>query len=305
MSPAPPLSQPLHPTKEPNTMKTKPQPIRLRPTIGRWHCNELATDSAPPFCGALWQAAGNTKVDKTREHYGETLHIFTHTMNPGSADICPQATPGCKRGCVIQGGLARLWQSIGDARKARNRAHKTDPEAYLRQLADQVISIVERYEVRGIWRGNTGSDIDIRPAVKMVNAALTARGLPKQLFYDYTKRPEFLTTPGRPGNHYLTFSRSEQNEEQALDLLHAGESVAVVFHQLGHYAATAAYRQRLPEHWRGYQVHDGDLHDIRIPGIFDPPRRADGRGYVIGLRLKGDTRQREAAIAAGFSVQVD
>ncbi len=181
-------------------------------------------------------------------------------------------------------------------------AYEASPEAYLRQLADQVVSIVSKTERAHLWRGNAGSDIDIRPAVKLANAALSARGLPRQLFYDYTKEPEYLQ--GRAGNHYLCFSRSEQNEEQALELLQAGEIVAVVFHQLGDFAKHAAYRQRLPESWHGFAVHNGDASDIRIPGLFDPPRPSDGRGYVIGLRLKGSYRQREAAIRTGFSVEV-
>jgi hypothetical protein len=278
-------------------------PKRPNPTIGRWYCEELDDGTAPPFPGALWQpGAGNAKTRKTQETAEQDLEIFTHTMSPGSARICPRATNGCRVGCVIRGGMSQAFPEIDAHRRLRNLAYQSDPEAYLRQLADQLVSIVSKTERQHIWRGNTGSDIDIRTAVKLANAALAARNLPKQLFYDYTKCPEYLQQ--RAGNHYLCFSRSEENEEQAIDLLRAGEIVAVVFHQIGDYAQHAAYRQRLPDTWQGFPVFNGDASDIRIPGLFDPPRPQDGSGYVIGLRLKGTYRQREAAIQTGFSVEV-
>ena len=278
-------------------------PQRPAPIVGRWYCEELATEEPPPFPGQLWQyGEGNAKTRSSIEHAAQELQILTHTMSPGSSTVCPRATNGCRIGCVIRGGLAHAFPEIDAGRRLRNMAYEASPEAYLRQLADQVVSIVSKTERAHLWRGNAGSDIDIRPAVKLANAALSARGLPRQLFYDYTKEPEYLQ--GRAGNHYLCFSRSEQNEEQALELLQAGEIVAVVFHQLGDFAKHAAYRQRLPESWHGFAVHNGDASDIRIPGLFDPPRPSDGRGYVIGLRLKGSYRQREAAIRTGFSVEV-
>lgn len=276
-----------------------------RPTamVGRWYCEELATEEPPPFPGQLWQyGEGNAKTRNTIEHAAQELQILIHTMSPGSSTICPRATDGCRIGCVIRGGLDQVFPDIDARRRLRNMAYESNPEAYIRQLADQLVCIVSKTERQHLWRGNAGSDIDIRQAVKLANAALSARGLPKQLWYDYTKVVEYLH--GRAGNHYLCFSRSEQNEEQSLDLLRAGEIVAVVFHQAGDYAGHGAYKQRLPETWQGFPVHNGDASDIRIPGLFDPPRPQDGSGYVIGLRLKGSYRQRQAAIETGFSVEV-
>ena len=282
-------------------MKTKP-PKTPTPALGRWHCAALDDGEIPPYPGSLWQnAEGNAKLRKTLEHIDEDLHIWGHTMDPGSTEICPRATPGCRAGCVTRGGLAQALPSITASRRLKNLAYLANPERYLRQLADQMVSIVEQTQREDIWRGNIGSDTDIRRAVKLANAEIVLRNLPRQRVYDYTKMPEYLEQ--RAGNHYLCFSRSETNELQALELLGAGEIVAVVFHQCGAFGGNAAYRQRLPETWRGFPVHDGDLSDIRIPGVTDPPRPQDGKGYVIGLRLKGGYKQREAAIRRGFSVE--
>jgi hypothetical protein len=103
-------------------------------------------------------------------------------------------------------------------------------------------------------------------------------------FYDYTKIPERLSEGYKlPPNYSLVFSRSEINEDIALDLLSKHQSVAVVFKKKD---------GKLPETWKGYPVVDGDLHDATF---MHPP------GTLIGL---------EAAYGAekdttGFAVEVN
>lgn len=282
-------------------MRTRP-PKAPTPTLGRWHCETLDDGQPPPFPGTLWQIGeGNAKTRKTLDGIGEDFHIWTHTLDPGTPDICPNATPGCKAGCVIRGGLAQAFPQITAARRLKVLAYRSNEEVYARQLADQLVSIVQQTQRADVWRGNTGSDIDLREAFRIANREISDRGLPRQRYYDYSKVPEYFEH--RAGNHHLCFSRSEENELEALEMLRAGEIVSVVFHQPGLFAGNAAYRQRLPETWRGFPVHDGDISDIRIPGFTDPPRPANGRGYVIGLRLKGNHTQRAAAIRTGFSVE--
>jgi hypothetical protein len=82
-----------------------------------------------------------------------------------------------------------------------------------------------------------------------------------------------------PANYHLTFSRSETNEDKAVELLGQGNNVAVVFAER-------------PATWHGFDVIDGDEHDLRH---LDP--QADltplgfwstGRnGRVVGLSPKG------------------
>jgi len=106
---------------------------------------------------------------------------------------------------------------------------------------------------------------------------------PEVEFVDYTKNPLRFNRP-LPSNYHLTFSRSEDNEATAIQLLSRGVNVAVVF-------------ERKPEHgtaWHGHMVIDGDEHDLRQ---LDP--RGD-LGYVIALSPKGRKAKKDNS---GFVVR--
>jgi len=90
-------------------------------------------------------------------------------------------------------------------------------------------------------------------------------------FYDYTKH---RNRRDLPSNYHLTFSRSEANNDAALEWLAAGGNVAVVF--------DTKKGQALPETWNGYRVIDGDLTDLRF---------LDDKNVVVGLRAKGPARK--------------
>lgn len=91
---------------------------------------------------------------------------------------------------------------------------------------------------------------------------------PNVEFVDYTKNPKRFDR-ALPTNYHLVFSRSETNEATALQLLARGINVAAVF------------AGEKPSSWKGFNVIDGDEHDLRQ---LDP--RAD-RGFVIALSPKG------------------
>ena len=87
-------------------------------------------------------------------------------------------------------------------------------------------------------------------------------------FVDYTKNPNRMTRT-LPPNYCLTFSRSEENETQARDVLANGGNVAIIF------------ADAKPQSWFGFTVIDGDKHDLRH---LDP---RGAIGTVIGLSPKG------------------
>ena len=116
-------------------------------------------------------------------------------------------------------------------------------------------------------------------------------------FYDYTKVAGRIT----PNNYHITFSRSEENEAQALKELRRGKNVAVVFGQLG---PAIAKTQPLPPTWYAgpygeqFEIIDGDEHDLRF---IDP---VSDIGYVIGLRAKGPAKIVQNLTSAGFVLPV-
>jgi hypothetical protein len=118
--------------------------------------------------------------------------------------------------------------------------------------------------------------------------------------YNYTKDLRRLLRR-RPANDYLTFSRSETNHRACLEALENGHNVAAVFSQGAEfYGANRQYLTKLPDSWRPdgtdqtYRVIDGDAHDFRH---LDPSGPC-----IVGLRMKGDRLQVQAALTSGFAV---
>ena len=104
---------------------------------------------------------------------------------------------------------------------------------------------------------------------------------PDVQFTDYTKNVKRALAYAKgklPNNLHLTFSRSENNEAQALEVLKAGGNVAIVF------------AGKRPAEWNGFKVIDGDKHDLR---------HLDGKGVVVGLTPKGSKAKKDIS---GFVV---
>lgn len=102
---------------------------------------------------------------------------------------------------------------------------------------------------------------------------------PHLQFVDYTKSVKRALAAARgefPANYAICFSRSETNEADCLEVLRAGGTVSVV---------SSLAQPRL---WHGFQVVDGDSHDLR---------HLDPRGSVVWLKPKGN---RAKADASGF-----
>ncbi|MEO2017276.1 MAG: hypothetical protein ABGZ53_23205 [Fuerstiella sp.] len=121
---------------------------------------------------------------------------------------------------------------------------------------------------------------------------------PEVSFYDYTKDPRRAGQLAR--NYWVTFSRSETNHADCIQVLKSGGNVAVVFADMsGNYTGNRSGLQGLPKTWQGFQVIDGDTTDLR----FDDPRGRT-RGKVVGLRLKAHSgAERQGAIDSGFAAQ--
>jgi len=101
-------------------------------------------------------------------------------------------------------------------------------------------------------------------------------------FYDYTKNyVRMLAFIGGklPSNYSLTFSRSETNEAQCLEVLKRGGNVAVVFRG-----------KVLPTHWNGFKVINGDENDLRF---------LDPKGVVVGLTAKGKAKSDTSGFVVG------
>lgn len=219
-----------------------------------------------------------------------------HYMAPASmsgVNLCPHASPACIAACLGwtsgQAGMVANDADLNSVRKSRIQKAKrfmSDRQAYL----DDVIKSIHKAQAQARKLGmklcirlNGSTDISWEGIRLNNGSGLNLFQLfPEVQFVDYTKSKRRALAHARgflPKNYHLTFSRSEVNEADCLDVLSEGGNVAVVF----------AVK---PETFKGSPVVDGDTHDLRH---LDPKG-----GYVIALSPKGLKAKKETS---GFVVR--
>jgi hypothetical protein len=168
---------------------------------------------------------------------------------------------------------------IQAARVGRTQLFFNDRQGFLARLTREIAAHVRRAERLGLRpavRLNGTSDLPWERIAPEVFAQF-----PDVQFYDYTASVERATARNLPANYSLTFSRKEGRDADALRVLRANGTAAVVFR--GH---------DLPAAWGGFPVVDGRIHDLRF---------LDPRGVVVGLSALGRARYD----ASGFVVDAD
>jgi len=219
-----------------------------------------------------------TKSDLSGKGY-LTYGLALAPAKESGYQMCPKATQGCTKACLHHQGRARVWETIKLARIAKTVAFHERREwfmAKLRRELDGAVRRAEKEEKRVAFRPNLFSDV----RWEKLSARLFA-DFPEVQSYDYSKLPAKALdfAAGKlPTNYHVTFSRSENNEDDCLRVLKAGGNVAVVF------------LPPLPRKWMGYKVIDGDETDLRF---------LDPENVVVGLKAKGSARSDDS----GFVVR--
>lgn len=212
------------------------------------------------------------------------LYLAPATQNSRGADLCPYRSKGCTAACLFTAGRGKFG-SVKDARINRTEYLLSDPKTFLAQLALELKAINKRYQKRGekaAVRLNGTSDRDFVYLLKK-RAGLDVLQLEALKFYDYTKDPHRVKRYAG-SNYTLTFSRAEDNEPQALEILQNGGIVSAVF------------ADRLPELYKGYKVIDGDQSDDLM--LTAQKKTKPGAGLILGLKAKGDAKKD----ASGFVI---
>ena len=218
---------------------------------------------------ALTDEKANVKLSKSAQegHFYTVGLSLAPADSAGIGNLCPFASPGCKSVCLATAGKGGL-KSVTDARIAKTRAMFGTSE----QRQDFVSLLVYQLEKARTKAQRKGKTLAVR--LNVLSDIPFERTMPYLFerfsdvqFYDYTKNPNRFGT--LPANYDLTFSRSECNDVQVLDVLRNGGRVAVVF------------EKTLPASWNGYPVVNADLHDLRF---------LDGNGVISGLKAKGKAR---------------
>ena len=236
----------------------------------------------------------NAKAAKA-EAYGwlNAIHYMAPAGLAGVGNLCPHASEGCKAACLgWYSGHAGMvghqlkHNSVRASRVLKARMFMGDRQGYLHGMVKEIDRIITKAYHQGLKpciRLNGSTDVAWE-SLRIVDSGLSIIDTyPEVQFVDYTKskRRAMQWANGElPGNLDLTFSRSENNEGEALEVLKHGGRVAVVFG--GDKPAT----------YLGHRVVDGDRHDLR---------HLDPRGVVVGLSPKG---RRAKGDQSGFVVRM-
>ena len=215
--------------------------------------------------------AGNNKTIKGEKLGWRTygLHLAPHTLS--GKNVCAHASAGCAAACLNTAGRG-IMHSVQEARIRKTKWFYEDRKAFLLQLIKEIKSgekSARRAQMNPCFRLNLTSDLPWHQLSVIIE-------YPELLFYDYTKDKKrmFRYLDGKlPPNYYLTYSRSEETEDEEVhDLCNKGGNVAIVF------------RDYLPDYWQGIKVIDGDINDLRF---------LDGHSKIVGLKAKGLAKKDE------------
>lgn len=213
------------------------------------------------------------------------IHYMSPASIAGVGNLCPHASEGCKALCLgYHSGQASMVKdaanvsnknSVRLSRDMKARQFMHNRQAYLEALAKQIgLALVDAFaaQLKLCVRLNGSTDIRWERLRMDSTGKSLVHTYSAVQFTEYTKDYQRMLDwcAGKlPANLWLTFSRSETNEAQCLDVLSKGGNVATVF-------------ETLPETWNGYRVIDGDQHDLR---------HLDPRGVVVGLVPKGAAKK--------------
>ena len=214
------------------------------------------------------------KIDKSNKSDKGYKTVILH-LSPSDVsgyNVCPKASNGCRSACLNTAGRGRFHV----VQKARiNKTHffiKDGPAFYA--LLEHEIELQENKAKKDdlilAVRLNGTSDL----AWEQLHPRLFEE-FPDVQFYDYTKvKHRMLKWANEqfPENYHLTFSRSENNDNEVKEVLDAGGNVAVVF------------ANEPPRVYLNHRVVDGDETDLRF---LDRPQS------VVSLSAKGLAKRDE------------
>lgn len=207
--------------------------------------------------------------------------LYLASGNLSGVNVCPNATPGCLKACLLTAGKGNM-HSVMVARLAKTVALFADRERFIATLERSIEKTVAKAKRRGMIpsiRLNGTSDLRWHIISELMHRFSDIQ------FYDYTKNVntalEFINNVV-PVNYHVTFSRAETKASRldARAVLHHGGSVAVV------------YNGDIPTIFENSPTIDGDTTDLRF---------LDGKGKAVMLRAKGKAKKDKSGFVVDFN----
>jgi hypothetical protein len=195
------------------------------------------------------------------------LYLAPATENSKGINLCPNASAGCAIACLFTSGFGGMYEKVKIGRMNKTEWFIHNRPEFLKKLDSEITAIEKRHaNIDNVCIRLNGTS-DIRFEKLIIREGKNIFQLhPTVQFYDYTKNPKRFDIE-LPANYHLTFSRSEENEVTALNLLERGFNVAMVFN-------------KIPTTYEGFEVINGDENDLRF---------RDPKGVVVGLKYKKST----------------
>lgn len=229
----------------------------------------------------------NAKTIKGEKQNYKTyiLYMSPAFQNDKNINLCSHASKGCLDACLFKSGFGGIYTSVQKARIAKSNYFLNDRERFLKQLKNEIESaIIQQKDGEKLaFRLNGTTDINFEK-FKIEDNKNIFELFPDVQFYDYTKNYVRLEKRTLPKNYHITFSRSETNEEKAIEMLNLGFNAAFVF-------------DKLPTSYKGYKVINGDVNDLRF---------LDEKNTIVGLKYKkltGKNADNSKGIKSNFVIE--
>jgi hypothetical protein len=218
----------------------------------------------------LWGRKSATPLFTPPDHQPKTsknnLPTYLLHLAPANAvgiwNLCPWATPNCKRACLNTAGRGR-YENTQKARHIKSLFLGDYPAQFITLLNHEIALATKRHGQIAIRLNGTSDLLWERFAPQLFT------DWNQHIFYDYTKSPSRSVLPD---NYHLTYSVNERDDfEKVQNMINRSNygRAAIVF--------DTPRSQKLPLWWGGIPVVDGDT---------DDQRWLDYR-CIIGLRAKG------------------
>lgn len=229
----------------------------------------------------------NTKTIKGQKQNYKTfiLYLSPATQNDKGINVCSHASKGCIESCLFKSGFGGIYNNVQQARINKTNYFLNDRVNFLLQLKKEIQNAIKNQKEgeKICFRLNGTSDINFEK-FKIEDNKNIFELFPNVQFYDYTKNYVRLEKRILPPNYHITFSRSETNEEKAIEMLNLGYNVAAVF-------------DKLPQTYKGFKVINGDENDLRF---------LDEKNVIVGLKYKkltGKGADNSQGIKSNFVIQ--
>jgi hypothetical protein len=245
----------------------------------------LVSIAASYGCKSLISVETDAKTVKGSKLGYRTAIVY---MQPDMV-LCPMSkAAGCYEPCLNTAGLASVYSTIANARKARTAFFHDNKPAFMALLKKELDAFIKKAEKDNfipVIRLNGTSDIDYS-AINFYGGLNIFNHYSAIQFYDYSKKPSHARKAQSYDNYHITLSYSAASKKYAEATIAAAKkyhcNIAVVFDGKDY-----------PAIWHGMPVVNGDESDLRFK---------DGTGKVVALYAKGKAKKDDSGFVQSTKI---